>query len=196
MNAVPHARRLLSDQAYARIDRELKKYPPERKRSAVIAALALAQDEYGWVSQEVIEDVASYLGLPNVAVYEVASFYTLFNTKPIGRYKLSVCTNLPCALHDGAKAGEYLKERLGIDYGQTTPDGLFTLMESECLGSCGDAPVLLVNNKRMCSFMGNAQLDALLDELRAQAAQEAKAGPQDGQQGSAQRAPNGDGHGR
>ncbi len=173
MNAVPQARRLLSDQAYARIDRELQKYPPERKRSAVIAALALAQDEYGWVSQEVIEDVARHLGLPNVAVYEVASFYTLFNTKPVGRYKLSVCTNLPCALHDGAKAGEYLKERLGIDYGQTTPDGMFTLMESECLGSCGEAPVLLVNNKRMCSFMGNAQLDALLDELRGQAAQDA-----------------------
>ncbi|MDT3680028.1 MAG: NADH-quinone oxidoreductase subunit NuoE [Burkholderiaceae bacterium] len=195
MNAVSQARRLLSDQAYARIDRELKKYPPERKRSAVIAALALAQDEYGWVSQEVVEDVASYLGLPNVAVYEVASFYTLFNTKPVGKYKLSVCTNLPCALHDGAKAGEYLKERLGIDYGQTTADGLFTLMESECLGSCGDAPVLLVNNKRMCSFMGNAQLDALLDELRAQAAHEPKVGPQ-AAPGAAPRAPNGDGHGR
>ena len=195
MNAVSRPRRLLSDQAYARIDRELEKYPPERKRSAVIAALALAQDEYGWVSQEVVEDVASYLGLPNVAVYEVASFYTLFNTKPVGKYKLSVCTNLPCALHDGAKAGEYLKERLGIDYGQTTPDGLFTLMESECLGSCGDAPVLLVNNKRMCSFMGNAQLDALLDELRAQAAGEARAVAHDAQ-GAAPRAPNGDGHGR
>lgn len=169
MNAVSQTTRLLSDQAYARIDRELKKFPPEQKRSAVIFALALAQDEFGWVSKEVIEDVARYLDLPPIAVYEVASFYTLFNTKPIGRFKLSVCTNLPCALHDGAKAGEYLKRRLGIDYGETTADGLFTLMESECLGSCGDAPVLLVNNKRMCSFMGNEQLDALLDELRAQA---------------------------
>jgi len=195
MNAVSQARRLLSDQAYARIDRELKKYPPERKRSAVIAALALAQDENGWVPKEGVEDVASYLGLPNVAVYEVASFYTLFNTKPVGKYKLSVCTNLPCALHDGAKAGEYLKERLGIDYGQTTADGLFTLMESECLGSCSDAPVLLVNNKRMCSFMGNAQLDALIDELRAQAAGEPRIGAHDAQ-GDAPRAPNGDGHGR
>jgi len=169
MNAVSQARRLLSDRAYARIDRELTKFPPERRRSAVIAALAVAQDEIGWVSQEAIEDIAKYLGLPSIAVYEVASFYTLFNTKPVGRFKLSVCTNLPCALHDGAKAGEYLKRRLGIDYGETTADGLFTLMESECLGSCGDAPVLLVNNKRMCSFMGNEQLDALLDELRAQA---------------------------
>ncbi|HLT25304.1 MAG TPA: NADH-quinone oxidoreductase subunit NuoE [Zeimonas sp.] len=170
MNAVSQARRLLSDEAYARIDRELTKYPPEHKRSAAIAALAIAQDEIGWVPREAIEDVARYLGLPPIAIYEVASFYTLFNTKPVGRYKLSVCTNLPCALRDGTKAAEYLKQRLGIDFGETTADGLFTLMESECLGSCGDAPVLLVNNKRMCSFMGNAELDALLDELRAQAA--------------------------
>lgn len=195
MNAVPETRRLLSNECYARIDRELKKYPPERRRSAVIAALALAQDEIGWVSQEVVDDIARYLGLPPVAVYEVASFYTLFNTKPIGRFKLSVCTNLPCALHDGAKAGEYLKHKLGIDYGETTPDGLFTLMESECLGSCGDAPVLLVNNKRMCSFMGNAQLDALLDELRAQAAQGSKGVAPDAQ-APAHGARRGDDHGR
>jgi len=180
MNAVPETTRLLSDQAYERIDRELKKFPPEHRRSVLIFALAVAQDETGWVSKEVVEDIAKYLDLPPVAVYEVASFYTLFNTKPVGKFKLSVCTNLPCALHDGAKAGEYLKQRLGIDYGETSADGLFTLMESECLGSCGDAPVLLVNNKRMCSFMGNAQLDALLDELRAQAGG----------------APGGDGHGR
>lgn len=172
MNAVSQARRLLSDRAYARIDRELTKFPPERRRSAVIAALAVAQDEIGWVSQEAIEDIAKYLGLPSIAVYEVASFYTLFNTKPVGRYKLSICTNLPCALHDGTKAAEWLKRRLGIGFGETTPDGLFTLVESECLGSCGDAPVLLVNNKRMCSFMGSAELDALIEELRAQAAKD------------------------
>lgn len=174
MNVVPQATRLLSDEAYAHIDREREKFPPERRRSAVIAALTVAQDEFGWLPKEVIEDVAKYLDLPPVAVYEVASFYTLFNTKPVGTYKLSVCTNLPCALHDGVKAAEYLKQRLGIGFGETTPDGLFTLMESECLGSCGDAPVLLVNNKRMCSFMGDAQLDTLLEELRAQAAQAAK----------------------
>ncbi len=172
MNAASDTHRLLSDEAYARIDRELQKFPPDRRRSAVIAALTLAQDEIGWVSKEAIEDVARYLDLPPVAVYEVASFYTMFNTAPVGRYKLSVCTNLPCALRDGSKAGEYLKSRLGIDYNQTTADGLFTLKESECLGSCGDAPVLLVNNKRMCSFMGNEQLDALIAELRAEAAAE------------------------
>lgn len=193
MNAVSQATRLLSDRAYARIDRELTKFPPERKRSAVIAALAVAQEEIGWVPQEAIEDIAKYLGLPSIAVYEVASFYTLFNTKPVGRYKLSVCTNLPCALHDGTKAGEWLKQRLGIDYGETTPDGLFTLMESECLGSCGDAPVLLVNNRRMCSFMGNAELDALLEELRAQAAGR---GGANAAGGAGQDSARGDGHGR
>ena len=166
MSAVPETPPLLSDAARSRIERELAKYPPEQRQSAVMSALAIVQDETGWISPQVIDEVAAYLGMPPIAVYEVASFYTLFNTKPIGRYRLSVCTNLPCALHDGAKAGEYLKERLGIDYGQTTPDGLFTLMESECLGSCGDAPVLLVNNKRMCSFMDNARLDALIAELK------------------------------
>ena len=161
--------RLLSDQAYALIEREMTKFPPERKRSALIAALAIAQDEIGWTSREVIEELARYFELPPIAVYEVASFYTLFNTRPVGRYKLSVCTNLPCALHDGVKAADYLKQRLGIGFGETSADGLFTLVESECLGSCGDAPVLLVNNKRMRSFLDNAALDALIDELRAEA---------------------------
>lgn len=185
--------RLLSDQAYARIERELTKFPPERKRSAVIAALAIAQDEIGWTSREVIEEVARYFELPPIAVFEVASFYTLFNTKPVGRYKLSVCTNLPCALHDGVKAAEHLKQRLGIGFGETTQDGLFTLVESECLGSCGDAPVLLVNNKRMRSFLDNAALDALLDELRAEARGSAAAA---GQAGAAPSAAAGDGNGR
>jgi len=115
----------------------------------------------------VIEAVASVLEMPPIAVHEVATFYNMFDTRPVGKFKLAVCTCLPCALRDGAKAGEYLKERLGIGYGETTADGLFTLKESECQGACGDAPVLLVNNKRMCSFMDNVKLDALLDELKA-----------------------------
>lgn len=174
MNAVPDAKRQLSDAAYARIDRELQKYPPDRKPSAVMAALAIAQEERGWLPREVIEDIAVYLGMPAIAVYEVATFYTMYNTSPVGKYKISVCTNLPCALRDGTKAGEYLKSRLGIGYNETTADGMFTLKESECLGSCGDAPVLLVNDKRMCSFMGNEQLDALLADLRAAASAPAK----------------------
>ena len=160
---------LLSADARARIDREVRKYPPDQKQSAVMAALAIAQDEQGWVSPEVIEAVAAVLDMPPIGVHEVATFYNMFDTRPVGKFKLAICTCLPCALRDGAKAGEYLKERLGIDYGDTTADGLFTLKESECQGACGDAPVLLVNNKRMCSFMDNARLDALLDELKAKA---------------------------
>ena len=169
MSAVPQPTRLLSDAAYARIDREVAKYPPEQKQSAVMAALAIAQDEQRWVSPEVIEDVAAYLGMPPIAVHEVASFYNMYDTSPPGRFKLAVCTCLPCALRDGAKAGEYLKAKLGIDYNETTADGRFTLKESECLGACGDAPVLLVNNKRMCSFMSADKLDALIDELQGKA---------------------------
>lgn len=169
MSAVPNPQRLLSDAAYGRIDRELGKFPADQRQSAVMAALAIAQAEHGWVSPEVIEDVANYIGMPPIAVHEVATFYNMYDTKPPGKFKLAVCTCLPCALRDGAKAGEYLKSRLGIDYNETTADGVFTLKESECLGACGDAPVLLVNNARMCSFMGADQLDALIDELRSKA---------------------------
>ena len=158
---------LLSAEARARIDREVRKYPADQKQSAVMAALAIAQDEHGWVSPEVIEAVAAVLEMPPIAVHEVATFYNMYDTRPVGKFKLAICTCLPCALRDGAKAGEYLKERLGINYGETTADGLFTLKESECQGACGDAPVLLVNNKRMCSFMDNAKLDALIGELKA-----------------------------
>lgn len=169
MSAVPNPQRLLSDAAYARIDRELAKFPADQRQSAVMAALAIAQGEKGWVSAEVIEDLATYIGMPPIAVHEVASFYNMYDTQQPGKFKLAVCTCLPCALRDGAKAGEYLKARLGIDYNETTADGLFTLKESECLGACGDAPVLLVNNTRMCSFMSADKLDAMIDELKSKA---------------------------
>lgn len=167
MSAVPQSRRLLSDDAYARIERELAKFPPDQRKSAIMASLAIAQDETGWVSAEVIEDIARVIGIEPIAVAEVATFYNMFSRKKLGRFKLAVCTCLPCALRDGAKAGEYLKEKLGIDYNETTADGLFTLQESECQGACGDAPVLIVNNKRQCSFMSAEKLDALIDELRS-----------------------------
>ena len=160
---------LLSTDAIRRIDREAAKYPPEQKRSAVIAALAIAQDELGWVSAEAMDEVGRHLDMPTVAVYEVASFYSMFELKPTGRYKLTICTNLPCALHGASVAAEHLKKRLGIGFGETTGDGKFTLKEGECFGACGDAPVLLVNNKRMASFMNPPELDAMLDELSAQA---------------------------
>jgi NADH-quinone oxidoreductase subunit E len=166
MSAVPRSPNLLSAVALAKIDREIAKYPAEQRQSAVMASLAIAQDEIGWVSKEVIEAVAGYLGMAPIAVYEVATFYTMYNTAPPGRHKITVCTNLPCALSGGNRAASHLQEKLGIGFNETTPDGRFTLKEGECMGACGDAPVLLVNNKRMCSFMGDDRLDALLEELK------------------------------
>jgi NADH-quinone oxidoreductase subunit E len=157
---------LLSEQAYKKIDREVAKFPADQKQSAVMAALAIAQDEKGWLSPEVMHDVADYLGMPAVAVQEVASFYAMYNTKPTGKFKITVCTNLPCALSGGEKAAQYLKQKLGVDYRETTADGQFTLQEGECMGACGDAPVMLVNNKRMCSWMSNDKIDALVEELK------------------------------
>lgn len=157
----------LSPQAYKKIDRELAKFPADQKQSATMAALAIAQDETGWLSPDVLAAVADYLGMPPIAVQEVATFYNMFNTKPVGRHKISVCTNLPCALRDGEKAAHHLKQKLGIDFRETTADGQFTLVEGECMGACGDAPVLLVNNKRMMIQMSDVRLDAMLDELRS-----------------------------
>jgi NADH-quinone oxidoreductase subunit E len=157
---------LLSDSAKQKIDRELTKYPADQKQSACMSALAIAQDEHGWLSNELMAEVAQYLGMPPVAVYEVATFYNMYNLKPIGKHKVTVCTNLPCALSGGADAAEYLKRKLHVDFRETTADGKFTLMEGECMGACGDAPVLIVNNKRMCSFMTNEKLDKLIEELK------------------------------
>ena len=157
---------LLSEQAYKKIDRELAKFPADQRQSAVMAALAIAQDERGWVSPEVMQDLSDYIGMPAIAVQEVATFYNMYDLKPVGKHKVTICTNLPCALSGGEKAAAYLKEKLGIDYRQTTADGQFTLVEGECMGACGDSPVLLVNNKRMCSHMSNEKIDALLAELK------------------------------
>ena len=161
---------MLSADALKRIDREVAKYPAGQRQSAVMAALAIAQDEHGWLSTEAMDAVARHLGMPPVAVYEVASFYAMYNLAPKGAWKITVCTNLPCALQDAVKSADYLKAKLGIGFGETTPDGLFTLQEGECMGACGDAPVLLVNNKRMCSWMQPDKIDTLLAELRAAAA--------------------------
>ena len=155
----------LSSDALRRIDREVAKYPSDQKQSAVMAALAIAQDEHGWLPAEVMNDVARHLGMPTVAVYEVATFYAMYDLKPTGRYKLKICTNLPCALQGATHAAKHLKDALGINFNETTSDGRITLKEGECMGACGDAPVVLVNNKRMASYMNAPQLDALLDEL-------------------------------
>jgi NADH-quinone oxidoreductase subunit E len=156
---------LLSPDALAKIDAAVGKYPPEQKQSAVMAALTVAQDEKGWLSTETMDFVAQYLGMPPIAVYEVASFYTMYDMKPVGRHKLALCTNLPCALQGANEAGEHLKKVLGIGYNETTPDGRITLREGECFGACGDAPVFLHNNKRMLCAMTPDKLDQLLREL-------------------------------
>ena len=158
---------MLSERALREIDRAVAKYPSDQKQSAVMAALTIAQDETGWLSPEAMDFVAGYLGMPPVAVYEVASFYAMYNRQPTGKHKITICTNLPCALQGATEAAEHLKSKLGIGLGETTADGLVTLLEGECFGACGDAPVLLVNNKRMCSFMKPEKIDALLAELRA-----------------------------
>lgn len=164
----------LSAEAYRAIDRELAKYPANQKQSAVMAALRIAQTEHGFLTAELETEIAQYLGMARMAVHEVATFYTLYNNTPTGRFKISVCTNLPCALRNGNHALATLEDRLGIGLNETTADGLFTLKEGECMGACGDAPVMLVNNHRMCSFMSDAKIDALLSELRARAADENK----------------------
>ena len=156
---------MLSADALKRIDRELTKYPPDQRQSAVMSALAIAQHEKGHLSPEVMAFVAQYLGMPPIAVEEVASFYTMFDTAPVGKYKFVICTNLPCALRGANEAADHLKKRLGVGFNETSADGRFTLKEGECFGACGDAPVLLVNNKRMVSFMTPEAIDKFLKEL-------------------------------
>ena len=157
---------MLSAESLKRIDREIAKFPAEHKQSAVMAALAIAQVEKGWLSTETMDFVAQYLGMAPIAVYEVASFYNMYDLAPVGKHKVTVCTNLPCALSGGVEAAEHLKNCLGVGFNETTADGRFTLKEGECMGACGDAPVLLVNNRRMCSRMSQDKLDQLLAELK------------------------------
>ncbi|HEY2336017.1 MAG TPA: NADH-quinone oxidoreductase subunit NuoE [Burkholderiales bacterium] len=157
---------MLTTDSLKRIDREIAKYPSERKKSAVMSALAIAQDEKGWLSTELMDYVAQYLGMPPVAVYEVASFYTMYNLKPVGRHKLTICTNLPCGLQGSLAAADHLRTKLGIGFNQTTADGRYTLKEGECMGACAMAPVVLVNNKKMHDYMTNEKLDQLLESLK------------------------------
>jgi NADH-quinone oxidoreductase subunit E len=151
------------------IEREIAKYPPEQKASAVIACLAVVQQERGWVSDESEAFVAKVLGMPEIAVHEVTTFYNMFNQQPVGRFKLNVCTNLPCQLRGGEQALVHLCKRLGVEEGGTTADGLFTVQKAECLGACADAPVMLVNDLQMCSFMSDERLDELIATLASHA---------------------------
>ena len=162
----------LSQTTRALFDREVAKYPADQRQSAVMACLTIVQTEQGFVSTESEKAVAEYLGIAPIAVHEVTTFYNMYNQHPVGKYKLNVCTNLPCQLRSGDKALVYLEKKLGVTMGGTTADGLFTLQQSECLGACGDAPVLLVNDVNMCSFMSNDKLDQLIDGLTSAKAQQ------------------------
>jgi NADH-quinone oxidoreductase subunit E len=157
----------LSESTLARFAREVAKYPADQAQSAVMACLSIVQQENGHVSVEAEKAIASYLGMPVMAVHEVTTFYNMYNQRPVGKFKLNVCTNLPCQLRDGYTALHHLEKKLGIAIGETTADGLFTLQQSECLGACADSPVMLVNDRHMCSFMSNDKLDQLIDGLKA-----------------------------
>lgn len=157
----------ITDATMLRFDKEIAKYPGDQKQSAVMACLAIVQQELGHVSTVSEKVIADYLGMPAIAVHEVTTFYNMYNQQPCGKYKLNVCTNLPCQLREGGQALKHLEGKLGIKMGETSSDGLFTLQQSECLGACADSPVMLVNDRTMCSFMTNDKLDRLVDELRA-----------------------------
>lgn len=156
---------MISESVWTRCDRETSKYPADQRQSAVMACLAIIQDEMGYVSVESEQELAAYLGMAPMAVHEVTTFYNMYNQRPVGTYKLNVCTNLPCLLRDGRGALAHLESKLGIKMGESTSDGLFTLQQSECLGACADAPVMLVNDRHMCSFMSNDKLDLLITQL-------------------------------
>lgn len=164
----------LSAATLERFAREVAKYPPAGRQSAVMACLAIVQQDEGFVSEQREREIAAYLGMAPIAVHEVTTFYNMYNQRPLGAYKLNVCTNLPCQLRDGAVALAHLEKKLGIRMGETTPDGMFTLQQSECLGACADSPVLLVNDRTMCSFMSNEKLDQLIDGLRGATAKGAQ----------------------
>ena len=158
---------MITEATKERFAREVAKYPADQKQSAVMACLSIVQQEQGWVSAESEAVIAEVLGMPEIAVHEVTTFYNMYNQQPVGKYKLAVCTNLPCQLRRGQDALHHLEKKLGISMGETTADGLFTLQQCECLGACADAPVMLVNDRNMCSFMDDDKLDQMVDGLRA-----------------------------
>ncbi len=160
---------ILSDATRQRFDREVAKFPADQRISAVMACLAIVQQEQGHVSRASEDAIAAYIGVAPIAVYEVTTFYNMYNQQPVGQFKLNVCTNLPCQLRNGQHALEHLCKKLGVEEGGTTTDGLITVQQCECLGACADAPVLLVNDRQMCSFMSNERLDELVDTLKAHA---------------------------
>jgi len=156
-----------SDATRALFAREVAKFPAANAQSAVMACLSIIQHERGWVSRAAEDELAEYLGMAPIAVYEVTTFYNMYNQAPVGKFKINVCTNLPCQLRDGQAALAHVCKKLGVAVGGTTADGRFTVQQSECLGACADAPVMLVNDREMLSFMSHDRIDDLLATLAA-----------------------------
>ena len=159
----------LSGATLARFAREVAKFPADQKQSAVMACLSIVQQEQGWVSTHAEAQIAACLDMAPIAVHEVTTFYNMYNQQPVGQFKLNVCTNLPCQLRSGQQALEHLCRKFGIEPGGTTADGLFTVQPCECLGACADAPVMLINDRQMLSFMSPERVDDLLATLKANA---------------------------
>lgn len=157
---------MLSPESIEKIDYELGKYPPEHRQAAVMSALRIAQTEKGWLSQEVITFVAEYLGIPPIAAMEVASFYNMYDLQPVGRYKITVCTNISCMLRDADTIVDHLQKKLGIGFNEVSTDGQFCLKEGECMGACGGAPLLHINNCEMHEFLTVEKVDAILEQLK------------------------------
>ena len=155
-----------SPEAMALVQKIIKRYPEGRQKSALLPILHLAQAEFGgWLSPDTMDYVASILNLPSIEVYEVASFYSMYNLRPVGKCVLEVCRTGPCMLRGSDDIVEYLENKLGIKEGETTPDGMFTLKTVECLASCGTAPMMQVG-ERYIEDLSEEKLDGILDELR------------------------------
>ncbi|MBT5165977.1 MAG: NAD(P)H-dependent oxidoreductase subunit E [Nitrosomonadales bacterium] len=148
-----------------KIDKELKKFPDDQKQSAIIAALQIIQTENGFLTNDLIATAADYLDMPKIAAMEVATFYNMFELKPAGKYKISICTNISCALRDADDIVCHLKKKLKIDFNEVTKDKKFSLKESECMGACGGAPLMTVNNQKMYEYLTPQKVDQILEEL-------------------------------
>ncbi len=157
---------MLSPQSIEKIEYELTKYPANQRQAAVMSALRIVQTELGWLSQESISEVAQYLGMPEIAAMEVATFYNMYDLAPVGKHKITVCTNISCMLRDSDVIVDHLKEKLGVGFNEVTPDGQFCLKEGECMGCCGGAPLLHVNNTEMHEFLTTEKVDAILEALK------------------------------
>ncbi len=157
---------MLSQKSIAQIEIELKKYPAEHRQAAVMAALRIAQAEKGWLSQETISFVANYLGIPEIAAMEVATFYNMYDLQPVGKYKITICTNISCMLRDADEIVHHLQNKLGVGFNEVSKDGKFCLKEGECMGCCGGAPLMHINNTDMHEFLTVEKVDQILEGLK------------------------------